>query len=125
MLRNVGMRSVEIRKQLVMLEKFIESDQYNWEDHCCTWEWHVVTIVIVVSIKVQVRIWNKMLETLKASTIRASNKSKSVTSNNETCLQTKVERYCSRIYKRVTCFLDSITVFLPGIKKHVGVSWCS
>jgi hypothetical protein len=29
MLRNVGMRSVEIRKQLVMLEKFIESDQYN------------------------------------------------------------------------------------------------
>jgi hypothetical protein len=32
-----------IKIQLVMLKMFIGSDQYNREDHCCTWEWHVVT----------------------------------------------------------------------------------
>jgi hypothetical protein len=79
-------------------------------------------VIIVVSIEVQVRIGNKLLKTIKASAIRASDNSKSGTSI-ETCLQSKVERYCDHIYKWVRCFVDSITRFLPGIKKHADVSW--
>jgi hypothetical protein len=79
-------------------------------------------VMVMASIKVQVRIGNKILETIEVSTIRASNRSKSGASINETCLQTKVERHCNRIYKRVTCSADNITKFLPGIKKNVGVS---
>jgi hypothetical protein len=59
-------------------------------------------VIVMVSDKVQVRIGNKMLETIKGSTIREYYESKSGTSINETCLQSKVERYCNRIYKRVT-----------------------
>jgi hypothetical protein len=46
--------------------------------------------IVMVSVKVQVKIGNKMMETVKASTMRASNKIKSDTSISETCLQSKI-----------------------------------
>jgi hypothetical protein len=48
-------------------------------------------VVIMVSVKAQVRIGKKILETIKVSKIRAYDKSKNGTSINETCLQSKVE----------------------------------
>jgi hypothetical protein len=48
---------------------------------------HAITMV---SVKVQVRIGNKILKTIKVSSIRSSNKSKSGT-YNKTCLQSKDE----------------------------------
>jgi aspartokinase len=60
--------------------------------------------VVMANVKVEERIVNKMLETIKTSTIRASNKSKSGPSINATCLHSKVERHCNHIYKRVELF---------------------
>jgi hypothetical protein len=48
-------------------------------------------VIVMVSVKVQVRTGNNMIETIKVSTKRASNKNKSGTSINETCLQSIVE----------------------------------
>jgi hypothetical protein len=48
-------------------------------------------VIIMVSIKEQVRIGNKMLKTINVRTIKASNKNKGSKSIQETCLQSKVE----------------------------------
>jgi hypothetical protein len=90
-------RLIEIKK-IVMSEMFIESDQLITVAHE---DDMLLDVIFMVSVKEQVRIGNKKLQTIKASAKGASNKSKSGTSINEICLQSKVEQYCNRIYIRV------------------------
>jgi hypothetical protein len=86
---------------------------------------HENDMLLHVIIKVQVSTGKNARNNRSKYIIRASSKIKSGTSTNETCLLWKFGRFFCHIYNRVTCSVDSITRFLPGIKKHVGVNWSS